>query len=178
MKFLTYEDIIEINKSLIKLLDKHPARLWNPGNLKQLVEEARKSGDIITAAAIYFYELNRKHVFDGANKRTSFLATDLFLEMNGKRLSLNRTELIKLEMEVRAGRVSFEEIKEIFKHQVITQKKNNQMLVKKQKYEFKSQSWRFIFSNAKIQSISSSLFTISLAINASDFLYFKAAWFL
>ena len=122
MKFLTSEDIIEINKTLIKLLDKHPPKLGNSENLKKIVEEAQNSSDIVTAAATYFYELNRKHVFYGANKRTSFLAADLFLEMNGKRLAIDRTELIKLEMEVRAGSISFKEVKELFQNKIITPK--------------------------------------------------------
>lgn len=122
MRFLTYEDIIEINKTLVKLLDKHPPKLGNAENLKRIVEDAQNSSDMVTAAATYFYGLNRKHVFYGANKRTSFLATDLFLEMNGRRLAMGREELVKLEVEVRAGSVSFDEVKVLFKDRIRTSK--------------------------------------------------------
>lgn len=46
-------------------------------------------------AAIIFFTINKKHLFPNANKRFSVLCLSVFLEANGKELSVSADELTK-----------------------------------------------------------------------------------
>ena len=46
-------------------------------------------------AAIIFFTINKKHIFPNANKRFSVLCLSVFLEANGKELSVPADELTK-----------------------------------------------------------------------------------
>lgn len=79
-----------------------------------IIEKAKKSNDPKEIASIYFWDINKEHAFTGANKRTSFIAADVFLQLNGFKFKLSQEYLIDLSKKVRSEAVSYEELKEIF----------------------------------------------------------------
>ena len=73
-------------------------------DLDKIITKAKESKDINAVAAIYLYELNRKHVFNSANKRTAFLATEIFLQSNGAYLNISDEQASILSKDIRNGR--------------------------------------------------------------------------
>ena len=69
--------------------DKHPHKLRGSAQgIQSLIDDVKKSEDkgLTYQAARFMKEVVQKHPFDGANHRTSYLVTLLFLTRNGKRL--------------------------------------------------------------------------------------------
>jgi death-on-curing protein len=64
------------------------------------------AADIPQLAAAYGFGLARNHAFVDGNKRIGFIATALFLRMNGYRLKTSRMEEIQTMMQVAAGEVN------------------------------------------------------------------------
>ena len=92
MRFLKVDEIIEINTLTVKeqgglygLRDKNllESAISNPQNLHYY-----QNSDIYTLASSYAISIIKNHPFSDGNKRTGFLAMDLFLRMNGKKIKL------------------------------------------------------------------------------------------
>src|SRR3990167_7019875 len=56
---------------------------------------AEQYASLESKAAIIFFTVNKKHIFPNANKRFSVLCLSVFLEANGKELSVSADELTK-----------------------------------------------------------------------------------
>jgi death on curing protein len=65
--------------------------------------------DIAQLAAAYGFGLARNHPFVDGNKRIAFIATALFLRLNGCRLSTERIDEIRMMLDLAAGRLSEDE---------------------------------------------------------------------
>lgn len=59
--------------------------------------------DIADCAAAYGFEISRNHPFIDGNKRTAFVCTELFLEMNGYRLDAADADCVLTMLAVAAG---------------------------------------------------------------------------
>lgn len=64
------------------------------------------SPDIAALAAAYGYGLSRNHPFIDGNKRTGFVATELFLVLNGSELVADDAACILTMLAVAAGELS------------------------------------------------------------------------
>jgi len=62
--------------------------------------------DLAELAAAYGFGLARNHPFVDGNKRIAFIATALFLRLNGYRLSSNPLDEIQTMLSVAAGELS------------------------------------------------------------------------
>lgn len=62
--------------------------------------------DIAEIAASYGYGIARNHPFVDGNKRTAFVATQLFLMLNGFRLAASDPEHVLTMLAVAAGEIS------------------------------------------------------------------------
>ena len=65
--------------------------------------------DLATLAAAYGFGLARNHPFVDGNKRIAFIATALFLRLNGYRLSSTALDEIQTMLQLAAGELSEEE---------------------------------------------------------------------
>ena len=65
--------------------------------------------DLAALAAAYGFGLARNHPFVDGNKRIAFIATALFLRLNGYRLSSDPLDEIQIMMNLAAGELSEED---------------------------------------------------------------------
>ncbi len=68
--------------------------------------------DICTLAAIYLVAVASNHPFIDGNKRAAFLATGLFLRLNGRRLIAEQADAARTVLAVAAGQRDIEPIAE------------------------------------------------------------------
>jgi death-on-curing protein len=64
--------------------------------------------DLAALAAAYAFGIAKNHGFIDGNKRTSAVATELFLELNGSSLTATDTELVQTWTDLGAGTLSEE----------------------------------------------------------------------
>ena len=79
-----------------------PFSMANEHNIDALIKLPQSSffgmeqySTLESKAAIIFFTVNKKHIFPNANKRFSVLCLSVFLEANGKELSVSADELTK-----------------------------------------------------------------------------------
>ncbi|OGN30874.1 MAG: hypothetical protein A3I92_02780 [Candidatus Yanofskybacteria bacterium RIFCSPLOWO2_02_FULL_43_10b] len=79
-----------------------PFSMANEHNIDALIKlpqsnffGAEQYASLESKAAIIFFTVNKKHIFPNANKRFSVLCLSVFLEANGKELSVSADELTK-----------------------------------------------------------------------------------
>ena len=75
--------------------------LARPDNLA-----AYGSPDVFECAAAYAFGLARNHPFVDGNKRVAFLASGVFLRINGYRLNVSQAEAIEAVLSLAAGDLS------------------------------------------------------------------------
>ncbi len=92
VRYLTAEEIIEINKRVLKEVNVKRAdshRVASRQKIEHALAEVQKQeGDAYWKAATLLVGLTRAHAFDSGNRRTAYAATKVFLQANGKRLDL------------------------------------------------------------------------------------------
>jgi len=64
------------------------------------------ASDLFDQAARLWEALSNNHPFVQGNKRTAYAATELFLRLNGWRISASDAEVIKIALELATGHVS------------------------------------------------------------------------
>ena len=62
--------------------------------------------DAATLAAAYGYGISRNHPFLDGNKRTAFVAVELFLLLNGYSLTASDVDSVLIMLDVAAGHIS------------------------------------------------------------------------
>jgi death on curing protein len=62
--------------------------------------------DVADLAAAYGYGISRNHAFVDGNKRTGFVAVELFLELNGHTLCANDSACVMAMLAVSAGEIT------------------------------------------------------------------------
>lgn len=91
MKYLTEEQLIQINARIIKrYTPKELIGIREPAALNAVVEAPKATvfgeeayPDIFDKAAILLIGIAGKQIFQNANKRTAITATDIFFTING-----------------------------------------------------------------------------------------------
>lgn len=94
----TAADIVEANKiALAMTKDKHPHKLRGSlVGIHHRIDEIKKREDkgLTFQAACFMKEITTLHWFDGANHRTGYLVTLLFLTRNGFTLKKERPKAV------------------------------------------------------------------------------------
>lgn len=67
------------------------------------------SPDVADLAAAYGYGIARNHPFNDGNKRTAFVVTELFLNLNGYELTADDASCVLKMLKVASGEISEEE---------------------------------------------------------------------
>jgi death-on-curing protein len=119
MRFLKVDEIIEINTLTVKeqgglygLRDKNllESAISNPQNLHYY-----QNSDIYTLASSYAISIIKNHPFSDGNKRTGFLAMDLFLRMNGKKIKFRQKDTVEMMVKVATSKVDLENLSSCLK---------------------------------------------------------------
>jgi death-on-curing protein len=76
--------------------------------------EYYENADLATCAATYAYHLAQAHAFVDGNKRIAAAVSEIFLEINGARLSMTNEQIIKLFLDIAAGVLSRDEVEQLF----------------------------------------------------------------
>ena len=75
--------------------------------------EYYEGAGLAACAATYAYHLSQAHAFVDGNKRVAAVS-EIFLEVNGARLSATNDEVVALFMSIAAGQLSRDEVEQFF----------------------------------------------------------------
>ncbi|MCE7986013.1 MAG: type II toxin-antitoxin system death-on-curing family toxin [Caldilinea sp. CFX5] len=89
---------------------------WNLPWLPQKIALNYENASLAVCAATYAYHLTQSHAFVDGNKRVAAAATELFIELNGKKLLATNQQLIDLFLTIAASEATREEVEQTLKH--------------------------------------------------------------
>ena len=106
-RFLNTVELILINEEII---GKKHSQLRDVDLLEAAIERPKSSAfgqdaypSIVEKAGAFFHSLSRNHAFVDGNKRTSTVATILFLQMNGYTVTWQDEDALAFILEVATG---------------------------------------------------------------------------
>ena len=76
--------------------------------------EHYENADLAACAATYAYHLSQAHAFVDGNKRVAAAVSEIFLRMNGGRLTASNDDVADLFIGIAAGRISRAEAEHLF----------------------------------------------------------------
>ncbi|EEU9537719.1 type II toxin-antitoxin system death-on-curing family toxin [Escherichia coli O128:H42] len=101
--YLTVDDLVEINRSLIELqTPDEPVGVLSPDNLSSsqarpsMVRWYEQINDMFVLASVLIESLIQNHPFANANKRTAMMAGYVFLLLNGYELTAPGDEIVEM----------------------------------------------------------------------------------
>lgn len=117
--YLEAKDIIKMNVIQIKKYSPNePLGVKDANALEMCVGQLRASAfgeevylSIYEKAAILLIQLIKKHPFHNANKRTAFLATFVFLKINGQLLAIDQKDAVNLAVYIATYDKDFDQLK-------------------------------------------------------------------
>ncbi|WP_414044153.1 type II toxin-antitoxin system death-on-curing family toxin [Macrococcus sp. EM39E] len=120
MEYLTEKDIIILNTFLIKKYS--PAEqigVKEPTALHMTVESPKQNvfgmelyPTLELKAANLYRNIVLKHIFFNGNKRTAFMALNVFLRKNGKRLYVDQMEAVEFTVKIATDKLEEDVIAE------------------------------------------------------------------
>ena len=78
-----------------------------------------EAADLATCAATYAFHLTRNHPFVDGNKRVGAAVAEVFVRLNGARLSATNDEIVELFSAIAAGTVTREDVEQAFARWVV-----------------------------------------------------------
>lgn len=114
MKFPTPDDVVTVHEQVIEEGGGSHGVL-HLGSAHAAIERCRwgpfpGEGDLAMRAALLLRGIAQDHPFADGNKRTAFLAADLFARKNGSSIEAGPEDLITFMLDVAQGRLGPEEI--------------------------------------------------------------------
>ncbi len=106
---ITLNNLIELNRVLVNQFGDGPPGVKDRGTLEFIVEKASMSKDLHKEASILLFEINTKHPFWGANKRTAFEAAKIFLLSNDIRLKVEFGETVNFVNKIAEGKINYDQ---------------------------------------------------------------------
>lgn len=73
-----------------------------------------ENAGLATCAATYAYHLSQAHAFVDGNKRIAAAVSEIFLEINGARLTATNEQIVRLFLDIAAGNLSRDEVERLF----------------------------------------------------------------
>lgn len=116
--FLRKEEVLKIHAQVIALFGGSEG-VRDEAALASALMAAENRGhyensDLATCAATYAYHLTQAHAFVDGNKRAAAATAEVFLEINGARLSATNQQIVDLFMGMAVGNVSRDEAAHLF----------------------------------------------------------------
>jgi len=116
VEYLTFEDALDLCRILGKRFGTE-IRIRDEGMLDSALHRPMSGyggheayADLATKAAALLDSIANNHALVDGNKRLAWLATDVFLHINGSRADLSPDEATALVLDVAAGTLPLEEI--------------------------------------------------------------------
>lgn len=107
MKYLTEEELIEINRRIIFRAGEGSVGVQDPKGLNSVVEAPKQVffgreayPTVWLKAAYYLQKITKKHLFADGNKRTALEAAKIFLILNGVTLHFEGIEAGQMVLDV------------------------------------------------------------------------------
>lgn len=124
--YLSVDDILRVHQRVTADFGGDPG-LRNRGLLESALAMPQSTFDgadlhvgLAAKAAAYYFHLCSNHPFVDGNKRVAVVAAELFLRINGQVLSATDDEIEQLTVGLAAGRVSKDEVTDLFTTHVET----------------------------------------------------------
>ena len=110
VKFLTLEEVLEIHETLLREFGGPPG-VRDLGLLESALFRPRTGyyHDLIEMAAALFESLLMNHPFVDGNKRVAFFSVDIFLRINGYRITVDSDEAHRKIIEIIEQRIHVKE---------------------------------------------------------------------
>lgn len=95
LEFPGWRDIDDEHERILEdYPDKKRGELHSPIKFKEVIEEAKSKGGVYEAAAVFFKEIGRKHVYKDGNTSLALVITKIFLKNNGKEFKPEEGQLL------------------------------------------------------------------------------------
>ena len=119
MKYLGDKDIVTMNVIQIKKYSPNEhIGVKDPNALEMCVGQLKATAfgeevypSVYEKAALLLIQLIKKHPFHNANKRTAFLATFVFLKINGQLLAIDQKDAVNLVVYIATYDKDFDQLK-------------------------------------------------------------------
>ncbi len=116
--FPDFDEILLIHSEIIKSTGGSEG-LRDAGGLESALKAAEnrlfyETDDLAILGATYAFHLSQAHAFVDGNKRIAAVVAELFLNMNGAKLSATNDEIIELFLDIAASKLSRDETEEKF----------------------------------------------------------------
>ncbi|EMF0511688.1 type II toxin-antitoxin system death-on-curing family toxin [Enterococcus hirae] len=119
MKYLGAKDIVKMNVIQIKKYSPNePIGVKDPNALEMCVGQLKATTfgeevypSVYEKVALLLIQLIKKHPFHNANKRTAFLATFVFLKINGQLLTIKQKDTVDLVVYIATYDKDFDQLK-------------------------------------------------------------------
>lgn len=119
INYLSIDDIININKTLIELqTPNEPIDVLNFNNLSSSqsrpsqVRYYQQTDDMFALASVLIESLIRNHPFANANKRTAMMVGYIFLLLNGYELTAPEDEVVEIATGLATKEYSLEDLED------------------------------------------------------------------
>jgi len=110
-----FEDLKFVNNLMIDLIGGHRGVRNNYDVFEKILEHVKDEEGIFRKAAVLLRRLRFAFLFEDANKRTAYVATRQFLEMNGESMKIrNLDEALRSIKDL--GKYDLEEIEDWLRH--------------------------------------------------------------
>src|SRR5206468_2829860 len=118
MLFPHKEEVMEIHAKLLERFGGLPG-IRDEGSLDSALMAAAhrqhyEAADLATCAATYAFHLTQNHPFVDGNKRVGAAVAEVFVQLNGGRLTASNDQIVQLFLDIAAGAVSREEVEQAF----------------------------------------------------------------
>jgi death-on-curing protein len=118
MLFVYKTEVIDIHEKLIQEFGGIQG-LRDEGALESALASVENRAyyenvDIATCAATYAYHLAQAHAFIDGNKRVAAAVSEIFLEINDKKLNATDDQIVDLFLNIASGEKSRNEVEQIF----------------------------------------------------------------
>jgi death-on-curing protein len=121
--YLTYPEAILIHFETMDFFGEIRYGIFDRDLLESILARPQQAAvydnaDLVRQAATFYFGLIKSHPWIGGNKRTASALVELFLKLNGWRLTARLEEKIALVYEIEAGRFGVDEIEDWLRQRV------------------------------------------------------------
>ncbi len=116
--FPEFDDILLVHAEIIRETSGSEG-LRDANGLDSALKAAKnrfnyETGDLAKLAATYAYHLSQAHAFVDGNKRIAAVVAELFLDLNGAKLTATNDEIIEFYLDIAASKLSRDDVEEKF----------------------------------------------------------------
>ena len=118
MLFPRKDEVLEIHRELLKQFGGLPGvrdeGLLDSALLAAANRRHYEGCDLAACAATYAFHLTRNHPFVDGNKRVGAAVAEVFVRLNGARLSASNDDIVAMFMAIAGGTASREDVEQAF----------------------------------------------------------------